>query len=217
MSKGGQKTTTTTNTALDPQSQAYVNAQRAQAQQGANVAQNLDPFTGPQTKSVAEQAAAFYNPYQQNVIDATGQQFDKLRAQATNNVAANATQAGAYGGTRQGVAAGVRQGQLDATQMGIVANLQQQGYQNALTQGTAYAEQQRQLQEQKNMTPLWQQQQAQQMLNMGMGPTSQNTTQTTTTPGKSLLGTVAGLGMTGLGIASGLGWAPLAAKAAQAA
>lgn len=202
MAKKGGKTTTNT-TELDPASRAYLEAQRGQAAQGANTALQLNPFTGPQTQSIGDQAAAFMNPYTQNVIGAVNTQFDKARAQATVGTNQQATMAGAFGGSRQGVAQGTRLGELDATQQGINANLLQSGYNNALTMGTDYAERQRQLQEQKNMTPLWQAQQAQGMLTGGYGgPTG--STQTTVSPGQSILGQVAGAAQTALGVYTGL-------------
>lgn len=210
MAKGGQKTTTTTG--IDPASQAYLDQQRAAAQQAAGVAANTSPFTGPQTQSIAQQTEQFMNPYQDQVIGAVNSQFDKLGQQSVAQTNAMATQAGAFGGARHGIAQGTRQGNLDATRMGIVANLQKSGYDTAVTQGTQYAEHQRQLQEQKNMEPLWQQQQRLGLLQSGMGPTG--TTSTTTQPGPSMWGQLGGLAMTGLGAATGLGWAPFAAKAA---
>jgi hypothetical protein len=155
-------------------------------------------FTGPQQMSIGDQASLFYNPYQQNVIDATKGQFDQLRNEALNATNQQATLGGAYGGSRQAVLAGSRLGQLDLGQANTIANLQHQGYQNALQQGTAYTEQQRQLQQQQMMEPLWRQQQAQQFMNLGMGPVGQTITETQ--PGGSQLGTAAGLFQTGMGL-----------------
>src|SRR5688572_3573554 len=96
----GDKTTTQT-MALDPASQKYVEAMRMQAQQGANTIMGGPGFgqrpfmggqfgmpggnswfTGPQTQSVGDQAAAFFNPYMSNVVDGVRGEYDHLRAQS---------------------------------------------------------------------------------------------------------------------------------------
>lgn len=219
--------TTTSTTALDPASQRYVDAMRQQAQSGANVALagphqmggqgglfgamngrmsqmqggggpgGNSWFTGPQQMSVGDQAAQFMNPYQQNVIGAVQGQYDTLRQNALNNTRQQATLGGGFGGSRMAVLAGERLGQLDQGQAGTVAGLLHGGYQNALSQGTQYAEHQRQLQQQQLQEPLWRQQQAQAFQHGGMGPTGWTSTQTQ--PGGSLIGTVAGLGMSAYG------------------
>lgn len=78
----------------------------------------------------------FQNPYQHNVIDALGSQYDKLRSQAQLGTADMATKAGAFGGSRYGVALGSRLGALDQSQMQQTAQLQQQGFNDA--QGRAF-------------------------------------------------------------------------------
>jgi hypothetical protein len=198
---GSKKTTTTT--ALDPASQKYVDAMRAQGQGASGVALNGGPFfTGPQTMSVGDQAAAFMNPYMQNVVGATQGHYDQLRADALNQTKQQATLGGGFGGSRMAVLAGSRLGQLDQGQAQTISGLLAGGYQNALSQGTAYAEHQRQLQQQQMQEPIWRQQMAQGFMQGGMGPYGQ--TSTSTQPGGGLLGTIGGLGMT----AMGMGWNP---------
>lgn len=170
-------------------------------------------FTGPQTQSVGQQAEQFMNPYMQNVIGGIRGEFDHLRGQASMGANQDATQGGAFGGSRHALMQGARLGALDRAQTQQVGGLLAGGYQNALTQGTAYAEQQRQLQQQQLQEPLWRQQQALGFTNMGMGPYGQTSTQTQTQPGGSWMGGLLGAGMTGLSLAGGLGWAPFAAKA----
>jgi len=75
--------------------------------------------------------AQFMNPYQQNVIDATGRQYDQLRSQAHLNANDAATQARAFGGTRQAVTEGAALGQLDQGQAQTTAQLLQQGFGDA--------------------------------------------------------------------------------------
>jgi hypothetical protein len=76
----------------------------------------------------------FMNPYQQNVIDQVGSQYDTLRAQANRESNDMATQAGAFGGSRHGIMQGARLGQLDQGQAATMAGLQQQGFMNAQNQ-----------------------------------------------------------------------------------
>lgn len=195
----GKSKTTTTNTGLDPNSQKYVDAMRQQSQAGAQTAMGGPAgggswFTGPQTMSIGDQAAQFFNPYMSNVVDATKQQYDQLRAGALHDTSQQATLAGAYGGSRAAVLAGSRLGQLDVGQANTIANLQNQGYQNALQQGTAYTEQQRQLAQQQMQEPLFRAQQAQQFQQGGLGPVGQTTNQTESGNWASTLGNIAQLG-----------------------
>lgn len=218
----------TTSTALDPGSQKYVDAMRLQAQRGANTIMGgpggAGPympstgaganwgmptngmggswFTGPQTQSIGDQAAAFFNPYQQQVIGGLRGEFDHLRGMAEMGANQQATLGGAFGGSRHGVMAGTRLGELDRAEASQIGGLLHSGYQNALSQGTAYAEQQRQLQQQQMMEPIWRAQMAQGMYQGGMGPTG--STSTSTQPGGGLLGAIGGIGM----VAGGLGWSP---------
>lgn len=208
----GKKKTTTTNTGLDPQSQQYVNQMRMQAQQAAQTAQGGPAgggswFMGPQSMSINDQITPFFNPYQQHVLGAVGRQYDHLRDQSLMNTSADATKAGAYGGSGAAVLAGTRMGELDRAQGQTMADLTYSGYNNALQQGTQYAEMQRQLAEQQRMEPLWRQQQGQQFMNLGMGPVGQKTTATesgnwASTAG-GLLSGAAGLGMAYMGMKGG--------------
>jgi len=189
--------TQTSTYGVDPKSQQYIDSMRQQGQQGANSILNQQGsfFTGPETMSVGDQAAQFMNPYQQQVIDANNQQFDQLRAGAATGANQEAMQAGAFGGSRHGVMAGIRMGQLDQTQMQQNANLLNSGYQNAMQRGVGYQNQQRQLQQQQMVEPIWRQQQAMQLMNLGMGPTGQQVT----TPGGSAMGGAAGGALAGWG------------------
>lgn len=158
---------------LDPNSQAFVDQNRQLGQAGASLA-TADPnrwFTGPQTMSVGQQAAQFMNPYMSNVIDPMRAEFDRMRSQASNQAGAAATAANSFGGSRHGLVEGSRLGAIDAAQGQQIGNLLYGGYNNALTQGTAYTEQQRQLQQQQMQAPLWAQGQAINFMNQSMGPT----------------------------------------------
>lgn len=194
MSKGGKKTTTSTSTGLDTQSQAYVDAMRKYGlQAGELINKEGSYFTGPQTMSIEDQVTPFMNPYIQNVINSTRGEFDHLRGLAAKDASSGATMAGAWGGSRHGVAEGVRLGELDRAQGSTVAGLLQSGYQDAANRAIPYWEQQRQLKEQQLQEPFWRQQMGLGSMNMGMGPTGWNTNQTSRESGGSVLGNVAGL------------------------
>lgn len=132
-------------------------------------------FTGPQTMSVGDQAAAFFNPFQQQVVDATRGDFAQLRQEALNRTRQEATLGGGFGGTRMAVLAGSRLGELDRAEASQLAGLRYGGYQNAVTQGTAYAERQRQLAEQQLQEPLFRQRTALEFANAGQGVPTQTT------------------------------------------
>lgn len=178
--KGGQ--TQTVNTGLDPQSQAYVEAQRRAAQQGAAAL--------PQG-TTGLNLGAYQNPYQQQVIGGINAQYDLARQRASTDARQTAAAAGAFGDERGAVAEGARLGGLDRSQAQDVANLQYQGFNNALQT----AQQQQQYLDQ---LPYQQYQQKLQGLNLGLGPTGQ--TQTSEVHKKAGWGDIlqgaAGLGLT---------------------
>ena len=72
------------------------------------------------------------NPYQSQVMDAVGADFDKQRAAAHTQSNQAATQAGAFGGDRHGVMEGARLGELDSAQMATQAQLRQTGFNDAM-------------------------------------------------------------------------------------
>lgn len=152
--KGGSQTTTQK---LDPQTEAmqrdvYNRARQASQQpytpyQGQTVAsasplsaqaaqqyQQLGGLAGLGGAAMAgdpNALGAFFNPYQSNVINAVGQQYDTLRGQAHLDANDAATRAGAFGGSRHGIAEGARLGQLDQGQAQTTANLLQSGFNDA--------------------------------------------------------------------------------------
>ena len=174
MGKGGGGNSTTTTT-VDPASQNFINRQRGQAEQAANVATGSGPFfTGPLTQTPAEMAQAFFNPFQDQVIGGIRGEFDHLRNQAVNRTNQEGTQlAGGPGGSRAAVLAGSRMGALDRAQTSQIGQFLNQGFNTAQGRGTQFAEHQRQLQERQMQEPLFRQQQALNFMNMGMGPVGQ--------------------------------------------
>lgn len=199
--KLGKSKTQTTSQTVDPASQTYIDNMRKAAQGAAGTATGGDSFfTGPQTRSVADQAGDFFNPYMSNVVDATRGEFDFMRGGAAKDAAQQATQAGAFGGSRAAISQGTRLGAIDRAQGSTVAGLLQSGWQDALSQGTAYSEHQRQLQQEKMQEPLFRQHEAMGFLSGGMGPTG--TTSKTVTPG-NLFGDLAGIAQIGAGFLTG--------------
>jgi len=189
----------TTSTAPDAGSQDFINKQRALAERAANTAQTGNFFTGPLEQTPGEMAQAFMNPYQDQVIGGIRGEFDHLRNQASMQNNQQATAQGAFGGSRQAVTEGARLGALDRAQGQQVGQFLNQGYQNSLAQGTQFAEHQRQLQQQQMQAPLFGNQQAMNMMNLGMGPVGQTSTQTQ--PGGSRFG--GALGGAASGFAAG--------------
>lgn len=203
---------TVTTSGPDPQSQQFINAMRQQALQGQQAAMGGGPFfTGPLTQTPGEMAAPFMNPYMQNVVDATRGEFDALRRQASTQAQQQATGAGAFGGSRAAVLQGARMGELDRAQGSQIAGLLSSGYQNALQQGMGFAESQRALQQQQMMEPLFRQQQALQMMNLGMGPMGTQTREVMNAGRNPLASGIAGAtagaagGPWGAAIGAGLG------------
>lgn len=194
---GKSKESGRTEVGLDAGSQGYVNQQRQQAQAASDMARNQDGsfFTGPLQQTPAEMAAKFMNPYQDQVIGGIRGEFDHLRNLAARGTNQDATRSGAYGGSRHALTEGARLGELDRAQTSQIGQFLNQGYDTAMGRGTQFAEHQRQLQQQQMQEPLFRQQQAQQFMNMGLGPTGQ--VQTQYQPGGSALGSAAGGAMTG--------------------
>ena len=65
------------------------------------------------------------SPYQQDVIDATLQDFDRQAAMQRQNIGQRAIQAGAFGGARQGVAEAEYDAASDRNRASILSGLLQ--------------------------------------------------------------------------------------------
>ena len=86
-------------------------------------------LTGPMTQA---QRTAYMSPYQQDVIDATMTEFDKQAQMRANEQAAAALGTpGAYGGGREGVQRAEYQTASDRNRAALLAQLNQQGFQQA--------------------------------------------------------------------------------------
>lgn len=86
----------------------------------------------------------WYNPYEKDVVDATGAYFDQnLQANISQNDA-RATQSNAFGGSRHGVADGTMRAAAGMDKAKMMADLRYQGYNQA--QQTGFQNQQAQFQ-----------------------------------------------------------------------
>ncbi len=201
------KTTTKQTSGLDPASQAFVDRTRTGAQGASDVALNNPGqfFLGPDQRSVQDIIQPFMDPFQSQVIDANRAEFDHLRGLAVGGAGGTnqaATNAGAFGGSRHGVAQGVRLGELDRAQTSQNAGLLSQNFQQAIQAGIPFAERQRALAQQQAQEPLFRQQQSQQFLNLGLGPTG-SVGKTTNIQKGNLGRDIAGLGLLGAGAFTG--------------
>jgi len=113
--------------------QPYINAATSAVNQSMNLA---DPRNF--TPAALQQ---YYNPYQQNVIESSKAMMAQQNAQQQADLTARAIQQGAYGGDRSGVARAALMGQQALANQQVLAGLQQQGYQQAVSQ---YNQQQQQ-------------------------------------------------------------------------
>lgn len=166
--------------------------------------------------------ARLMSPFQQNVIDKMNAQYGRDRTATINSVNDEATAANAFGGSRHGVAEGVALGQLGQGHEGQMANLLNQGYSDAMGRAGTLANlgfgaqgalanigqylRGVDLENNPAMRKFLFEQQAMQSMPQG------STSTTTQHNGSNWASGLLGLGVTGLSLASGLGWAPFAAK-----
>jgi len=91
-------------------------------------AAGLAPKTGAELQSLVQD---FKSPYQQDVIDATLSEFDVQAAKGIPNIQAQAVSRGVLGGGREGVQLAEYQSASDRNRAALLAQLNQQGFQNA--------------------------------------------------------------------------------------
>ena len=101
----------------------------------ATAAANLGQLTGtgantalPGQTPSAGSIADYTSPYQQDVIDATLQDFDRQAAMQRQNIGQRAYTAGAFGGGRQGVAEAEYDAASDRNRSSILSGLLQTGF-----------------------------------------------------------------------------------------
>ena len=93
--------------------------------------QQAQTLTGTGAGTGVGSIASFMSPYQQGVIDETLRQFDLSRAGGMQQISDQAAGIGAFGGGRQGALQGQFMADTTAGRAGIVAQLQQQAFQDA--------------------------------------------------------------------------------------
>jgi hypothetical protein len=102
----------------------YINAAAQYTSSGAT------PITP--TAFSADQVNQYESPYTQQVVNATQAQFNNQNQQQQQQLIGNAISQGAFGGDRTAVAQAVLAGQQQLNQAPTIANLENQGYSQAL-------------------------------------------------------------------------------------
>jgi hypothetical protein len=99
-----------------------------------------------------QETAAFMNPYQQSVIDETMRQINRQGQIAQQGLSAQAVRSGAFGGEREGVQRAELERGLMEQKASTIANLLNQGYNQAQANAMASFEQQQQRRMQAGQT-----------------------------------------------------------------
>ena len=116
-------------------------------QTAATQAGQAGQFVGPQAYQ------QFMSPYQQDVIDASLQEFDIQAQKGLGSIAQSAIQSGAFGGGREGVARAEYMSASDRNRAALQAQLLQQGFGQAQqAAGTAFGQQQALAQQQQALS-----------------------------------------------------------------
>jgi uncharacterized protein (TIGR02594 family) len=105
---------------------------------GGLLGQSAGLYQGAANPLTTSQINQYMNPYTQDVVSATEQQFNLQNAQQQNNLVGNAASVGALGGNRIGVAQAQLAGQQQTAEAPVIAGLYNQAYQTGL--GTAETE-----------------------------------------------------------------------------
>jgi hypothetical protein len=97
---------------------------------------NSSQVAGPREVSYrtfdADRVRQRYNPYESDVVDATGAYIDEERNRQLSANQARATQSGAFGGSRHGVADGELMRTASMDKAGMLADLKYRGYNDAM-------------------------------------------------------------------------------------
>ena len=125
----------------------FLQTAATQAGQAATAAGQAGQFVGPQAYQ------QFMSPYQQDVIDASLQEFDIQAQKGLGSIAQSAIQSGAFGGGREGVARAEYMSASDRNRAALQAQLLQQGFGQAQqAAGTAFGQQQALAQQQQALS-----------------------------------------------------------------
>jgi len=125
----------------------FLQTAATQAGQAATAAGQAGQFMGPQAYQ------QFMSPYQQDVINASLQEFDIQAQKGLGSIAQQAIQSGAFGGGREGVQRAEYQSASDRNRAALQAQLLQQGFGQAQqAAGTAFGQQQALAQQQQALS-----------------------------------------------------------------
>jgi hypothetical protein len=125
----------------------FLQTASTQAGEAAKQAGLAGQFMGPQAYS------QFMSPYQQDVIDASLQEFDIQAQKGLGSIAQSAIQSGAFGGGREGVARAEYMSASDRNRAALQAQLLQQGFGQAQqAAGQAFGQQQALAQQQQALS-----------------------------------------------------------------
>jgi len=109
---------------------------------------SIGQFTPGTLADPDSQISAYYNPYEQQVVDVIKQDFDRAGRISDMQVAGQAVGAGAFGGSREGIAQQEAQRNLYDAELRALASVRGQGYQSAMTQASGdFQNQQRRAQQ----------------------------------------------------------------------
>ena len=109
---------------------------------------SMGQFTPGTLGDPDSQISAYYNPYEQQVVDVVKQDFDRARTMSDMQQAGKAVGAGAFGGSRSGIAQQEAQRNLNDAELKALASLRGQGYRDAMTQASGdFENQQRRAQQ----------------------------------------------------------------------
>ena len=90
-------------------------------------------YSGPGAGTGADSVSAFYSPYQDQVIQETLDQYDIQAQKGMAGIGSLAAKSGNLGGGREGVMRSEYQNQSDLQRAMLMAQLQQQGFGQALS------------------------------------------------------------------------------------
>ena len=110
--------------------------------QGTGIAGFQPLLTAAAATTAPKGAQAFMSPFQQQVIDATRQSFQRDRAAGRQAISDAAIQAGAFGGGRAGVERGVYDAETTARLAELEAGLRQSGFERAQDEAASQFEMQ---------------------------------------------------------------------------
>lgn len=113
------------------QTAAFQGVRDAQGFGDAELAQAQDNAAALANGVTPEDIAQFYDPYQQDVINAAMADIENVRAKRSLGAKSEAEAAGAFGGDREAVYRASLDGEYDRTSASTVAGLRSTGYSNA--------------------------------------------------------------------------------------